>query len=227
MKVPIRYQMNMGVLTEEELMHLQTKEVIIVGLGGLGGNLANQLVRLGVNHLTLIDFDRFSESNLNRQLFSNMNNIGHFKVDVVSDELKKIHPNIVLNTIKGRIEDIQELQGDYIIDCVDHIETKIYLSKLSKQLNKPLLHGSCGGWYGQVGWILPNSSLIEDLYSKEDTGLEEDLLNPPYAPNVVASFMASEFTKMIKNSPTLVVNQILFIDLYENALIKLGDHKHG
>jgi len=226
-KVPIRYKMNMGVLNTQDLLKLQEIEIIIIGLGGLGGNVVNQLVRLGVQRMTLVDFDRFSESNLNRQLFSNMNNIGKYKVDVISKELKKINPNVSIKIVKKRIQDVSNLLGDYMIDCVDNIEAKIYLSKLSNQLEIPLLHGSCGGWYGQVGWISPKCTLIEDLYRNEDKGLEDDMLNPPFVANVVASYMVSEFIKMIKNSSKIVLDNILFIDLLENVLIKLGDNKHG
>jgi len=49
------------------------------------------------------------------------------------------------------------------------------LSKLSNKLNIPLLHGACGGWYGQVGWINPSCTLIEELYGDEETGLEKIL----------------------------------------------------
>ncbi|MCF7924790.1 MAG: ThiF family adenylyltransferase [Candidatus Izimaplasma sp.] len=227
MKVPIRYKMNMGVLNKQDLIKIQQKDVIIIGLGGLGGNVVNQLVRLGVNRMTIVDFDCFEESNLNRQLFSNMKNIGKYKVDVISKEIKKINPQVTIRIIKKRIQNVKHISGDYMIDCVDNIETKIYLSKLSNQLQIPLLHGSCGGWYGQVGWISPKCTLIEDLYGSEEKGLENELLIPSYVANVVASYMVSEFIKMIKNSSTIILDNILFIDLYENIIIRLGDNKHG
>ena len=227
MNIPKRYQMNMGILNKQDLNRLQTIEVVVVGLGGLGGNVVNQLVRLGVKRLTLVDFDVFSESNLNRQLFSNTSNIGQSKVDVISQELKKINPDLYLKIFRKRVQDITDISGDYLIDCVDNIETKIYLAKLSKQLGIPLLHGSCGGWLGQVGWISPTCTLIEDLYAGEEKGLEDDMLNPPFTPSVVASVMVSEFAKMIKNRLDVIMDQILFIDLYENTLVRLGGHKRG
>jgi molybdopterin/thiamine biosynthesis adenylyltransferase len=227
MKVPVRYKMNMGVLNYQNLMKLQQTEVIIVGLGGLGGNVANQLVRLGVKHMALVDFDSFSESNLNRQLFSNTENVGECKVDVISNELNRIDPDATIRVIKKRIQDVDHVVGDYLIDCVDNKETKIYLSKLSNQLGIPLLHGSCGGWYGQVGWISPQCTLLEELYGDGEKGLEADLLNPPYVVNVVASYMVSEFTKMIISSSKVVLDELLMIDLFDNNLIKSGGKSHG
>ena len=226
MNIPERYKMNMGVLTEEDLETLQKIEVIIVGLGGLGGYMVNQLIRLGVINMTLIDFDSFSESNLNRQLFSNRSVIGKYKVDVIYEELKKINPNAAIKCIKKKVQDIREISGDYIIDCVDNIETKIYLSKLSKSLNLPLLHGACGGWYGQVGWINSKCSLIEELYLDEEKGIEKELLNPPFIVNAVASIMACEFVKMIKNDPNTVLNELLMIDLIDNVMVRSGGSKY-
>lgn len=227
MKVPLRYEMNMGVLTKKDLDKLQRAKVAVVGLGGLGGHVVNQLVRLGLKHITLIDFDQFSESNLNRQLFATMKSIGQYKVNVVSKALKEINPDLMIEVYLNRVQDLKDLSVDYLIDCVDNTETKIYLSQLSKQLNVPLLHGSCGGWYGQVGWISPQCSLIEMLYQNEEKGLENALLNPPFIVNVVASYMVSEFVKMIKDQSKTVFDELLLIDLDNNVLLKSGGVNHG
>jgi len=226
MNIPEAYKMNMGVISNEDFNKLQRLDVIIVGLGGLGGYVANQLIRLGVVKMTLVDFDTFTESNLNRQLFSTINNIGEYKVDVICKELKNINPLASIKFIKKRIQDISDLSGDYIIDCVDNKETKIYLSKLSNTLNIPLLHGACGGWYGQVGWMSPTCTLLEELYGDEELGLEKVFLNPPFIVNAVASVMVSEFIKMIKNDSRVVLDQILLIDLLDNIITKSGVAKY-
>jgi molybdopterin/thiamine biosynthesis adenylyltransferase len=226
MSIPERYIMNMGVLSKEDFNKLQQSDVIIIGLGGLGGYVANQLIRLGVIKMTLVDFDIFSESNLNRQLFSNIENLGKYKADILCNELKKINPLAELNCVKKRIQDINDLKGDYIIDCVDNKETKIYLSKLSNKLNIPLLHGACGGWFGQVGWMSPSCTLLEELYGDEEKGLETELLNPPFIVGAVASFMVSEFVKMIKNDAHIVLNELLIIDLLNGIVVKSGVGKY-
>jgi len=227
MTIPVRYKMNMGVLSKQDLLKLYKLEVIIVGLGGLGGYVANQLVRLGVKHITLVDEDRFNESNLNRQLFSNEKNIGEYKVEIISRELNRIDSDASIKILKKRIQDVDDISGNYLIDCVDNQETKIYLSKLSEQLDIPLLHGACGGWYGQVGWISPKCTLLEDMYGNGEIGLESDLLNPAYVVGVVASYMVSEFTKMIMDSPKLVLDELLMIDILDNSIIKSGGKNHG
>jgi molybdopterin/thiamine biosynthesis adenylyltransferase len=200
-------------------------KVLIIGLGGLGGYIVNGLVRLGVHNLTLVDFDSFDESNLNRQLFSKRNNIGHSKVDVTKKEIYLINPKCEVTSINKRIQDIEfEKFGnyDYIIDAVDNIESKIYISKLGTKLNIPVLHGACAGWYGQVGWMLPNCYLISDLYENKQFGMEKELSNPPFAPAFIGAVMVSEFLKMSLNSDTLVYNELILVDLYNNTIINTG-----
>jgi molybdopterin/thiamine biosynthesis adenylyltransferase len=218
--------MNMGVLCGTDLNKIHQVKVIIVGLGGLGGYFVNHLIRLGVLNMTLVDFDYFSESDLNRQLFSNTHNIGNYKVDVIAKELELINPEVSIKRIKKRVQETDHISGDFIIDCTDNKETKIYLSKLSSKLNIPLLHGACGGWYGQVGWISPSCNLIEELYGDDESGLEKILLNPPFIVNAVASIMTSEFVKMIKEDSHLVLDELLLIDLLNNVIIKSGGSKH-
>jgi len=210
----------MGIMSEDDFAAIQRLKVAIVGVGGLGGNLANLLVRLGVKQLLLIDYDLFSESNLNRQLFSTSKTIHKSKVEVVKERLLEINPNCVIDVYQQRIQDISLEQVDYIIDTVDNPKTKIYISKLGNKLQIPVLHGSCAGWYGQLGWILPGCNLISEVYGKQEKGLEETLLNPSFTPSAVASMMCSEFLKMIQKSPETVINELLLIDLENNSLLK-------
>ena len=58
---------NLGIMSKDEFATLENAKVLVVGLGGLGGNFAAGLVRLGVINLMLVDYDRFEEANLNRQ----------------------------------------------------------------------------------------------------------------------------------------------------------------
>ena len=73
---------NRGILSETELEKVSQTRILLVGLGGLGGHLVNSLARLGVRSLMLVDYDRFSPTNLNRQLFSSTETLGKYKADV-------------------------------------------------------------------------------------------------------------------------------------------------
>lgn len=220
-----QFASNGGVLTKDEQSIIAHQKAIIVGVGGLGGNIANNLVRLGIGELLLIDFDLFDISNLNRQLFSNHANVGLFKVNVVKKELLKINPKCKIEVLIDKVEDVKIQQMntyDCIIDAVDSPQSKVYISNLAFRLNIPLLHGSCAGWYGQVGWILPGSKLINETYESHEYGLEKELLNPSFTPSVVAGVMCAEYAKYIKKDKHTVINEFLLIDILTNSFLLTG-----
>jgi len=220
----IIYSQNTGILTPKQQVDIHNSNIMIIGLGGLGGALTNNLVRLGVEHITLVDFDVYSPSNLNRQLFSSLNTIGLFKVDVVCEELQHINQDLKMHLIQKQIEELNndEFESiDYLIDCTDNPQTKLHIIALGKQFNIPVLHGACAGWYGQVGWIMPGCSLLNELYLERDHGLEAEMLNSAFTPAFTASYMTAEFVKMVtNNNPS--INEILFIDILNNKISPLG-----
>lgn len=217
-------KMNLGILSIDDQEHLSNSRVLLVGCGGIGGHLANHLVRLGLGHLTLVDFDRFDATNLNRQLFSSTMTIEKYKANILQEELLKINPLAEINIIIDRIENIPETnfsQIDYVLDALDSGPSKIALSHLAQRLGVPLLHGSCGGWYGQFGWIYPNSSVLEEIYETKQPGLEQTLKNPSFTPASVAAFMASEFVKMIQHDESVSTTKVTLIDLKTNAILSI------
>ena len=84
---------NIGPITFDEQETIRTSRVAILGVGGLGGPLAENLVRAGCQNLVICDFDIFDESNLNRQICT-MEDIGKRKIDVMESFLHKIDPEV-------------------------------------------------------------------------------------------------------------------------------------
>src|SRR5680860_811173 len=84
---------NIGPITFEEQELIRTSRVAVLGVGGLGGPLAENLVRAGCQNLVICDFDVFDESNLNRQICTT-DDLGKRKIDVVEAFLQKIDPEI-------------------------------------------------------------------------------------------------------------------------------------
>ena len=216
-----RLEKNFGIFSPAELSKIAETRVLIVGLGGIGGYLANALVRLGVRQLTLVDFDKFKVTNLNRQLFSSLKTIDKFKVDIITDELLKIDPSI---KIDSRPLSIEALDGDIVskvdvvFDAVDVIKTKIYLEKMCSKYNLPLIHGALGGWFGQVGISLPKSSLLEDFYGQSVSGLEDSMGAPTFIPPLVAHYMVVQFILLCLGKKEALINQILNIDALQTEL---------
>ena len=114
---------------EDKLLKVQSKTVLVVGIGGVGGYAVEALIRSGIEHIIIIDFDTIDESNLNRQIITNKNNIGKNKVDVCKDRILSINSNcnvVALDIFldKDNINILDKYNIDYIIDACDSVNTK-------------------------------------------------------------------------------------------------------
>lgn len=123
-------------LGEENFKKIQNSKILIVGIGGVGGIALEALVRSGFKYITIIDYDVFEVSNLNRQIISTYNSIGKNKVIVAKEKMESINKDVVINAInifldKNNIKDIGTY--DYIIDTCDTVETKLELYKYAKE----------------------------------------------------------------------------------------------
>ena len=123
---------------EDSSKKLQQANVLICGLGGVGGYVAEMLVRAGVENLTLIDFDVVTESNLNRQIVALTNTIGKYKVDVFKERAVLINPNCKIKVVKDKIceNNLKYLINEkynYIIDCIDSFMDKVSLIEFAVQ----------------------------------------------------------------------------------------------
>lgn len=126
-------------VTKEKIKELKKKKVLICGIGGVGSFVAEALARSGVGHITLCDFDTVEESNLNRQLMSNKSNIGLMKTEVLKERLESIS-NCKVDVINAYIDDTFKLKKyDYIVDCIDSLNSKFALVKKAHEKNIPIL----------------------------------------------------------------------------------------
>lgn len=220
-KFDVRLEKNLGIFSNDEMRKILDVRVLIVGLGGIGGYLANSLCRLGVRYFTIVDYDSFALSNLNRQLFSTSATIGKMKADVVADELLKINPAIHLEKYALPIEKVDAQvfeKADFVFDAVDHIQTKLFLEEMCDRYKRPLIHGALGGWFGQVGISLPESNLLKSFYECGAIGLERSLGAPTFVPPLVAHFMVTQFILFYLGKKEAIVNQIMNIDTLHNDL---------
>ena len=123
-----------ALIGEEKETIIQSKTVAILGLGGVGSYALEAIIRCGVGRIIIVDVDKIDITNLNRQLMTNQNNIGLFKVDVLEERIKSINPNAEVIKIKDFITPdnlnlIFDLKPNYIIDAIDTVKTKKYLIK--------------------------------------------------------------------------------------------------
>ena len=129
---------------ESNLEKIKSKKILLVGVGGVGSYALEALVRNGFTNITIIDYDKIDIKNLNRQLITNSNNIGHSKVIEGILRAKSINPNILIDGIEkcltnDNIKEILNLNYDYIIDACDDINIKFALIENSLHYDYKLI----------------------------------------------------------------------------------------
>lgn len=146
----------------EALKTLEDTHVVICGLGGVGSYAAEALARSSVGFLTLVDFDRISLSNINRQIPALLSTVGEYKVEAMAQRIKDINPacRIFIKTEfidKNNVAEIVE-NADYLVDTIDSVEGKIALILYAKEHDIPLV--SCMGTGNKLS---PESMEISDI----------------------------------------------------------------
>lgn len=213
-----RYSRNIATLSIEENESLSLRKVCVIGCGGLGGYIIEMLGRLGIGHITAVDGDVFEESNLNRQILSDVEVVGSKKALIAQQRMSKVNPLIKVDAITERLTQANGKQtlsdADVVVDALDNIESRLMLEALCEEMNIPLVHGAIAGWYGQVSTILPGDKLLSRFYKIKDMeGAEKKYGNPSFTPAMVASIQVSEVLKLLIGRGELLNRKILFIDL--------------
>ncbi len=138
-----RFVRTIAMIEENNYNILKNSNILICGLGGVGGMAFLSLVRMGITNFTLVDFDKFDISNLNRQMLSNTENINLLKVDEAKRQALLINPEVNINVLNIKIseENINLLKNkyDYIVDCIDDVNAKVLLYKLANKNNIKLI----------------------------------------------------------------------------------------
>lgn len=126
---------NLGFVTPEEQALLKQARVFIPGVGGMGGAAFMLLVRAGVGSFAIADIDTFEVSNLNRQVFANLDSVGASKVDVAAEGARRINPELKLEVLGGEwLERIEDLAARYpvIINGTDDAQASVRTYRVAR-----------------------------------------------------------------------------------------------
>jgi len=213
--IPARYRYNEGTLGCVGQQRLLEATVMIVGLGGLGGYVLEQLARCGMGKVVAVDPDRFEVANLNRQLLADDTSIGLPKMAMARKRIAVVNRGVEFIGHEMKVENLPDAayEGvELIFDCLDQVPSRLHLEEAGTRLNIPIVHGAIGGWYGQVALVAPASGMLNALYGTKDAGIEKNLGNPPFTPAVIASLMVSEGVKVLLGKPVRE-GSVFFVDL--------------
>jgi len=149
---------------KDKVNTLDNSNIIVFGVGGVGGFAIEGLVRAGVGSITIVDNDVVSVSNINRQIIATNSTIGKDKTEVMKQRISDINPNAKVNAIKEfvtpqNIEKFNLKQYDFVVDAIDNITAKIALAKYAEDNGINII--SCMGTGNKV---CPEKFEIADIY---------------------------------------------------------------
>jgi molybdopterin-synthase adenylyltransferase len=239
--LPARYARNAGSLGLEGQLALHQACVLVVGCGGLGGNLILGLARLGVGCIVAVDPDVFDESNLNRQALCTTANLGQSKALEAARQVGLINPACRVRPLQERLgpDNADSLLAGVglVLDGLDSISARISLSEACARNGIPLVHAAVAGWYGQVSTqpgikASENESgsrtvtvtrsgkaeasvarLYAPVAATADRGDEQRLGNQVYGPAFAAAIQLAEACRIITGKAPALENQLYTYDL--------------
>jgi molybdopterin/thiamine biosynthesis adenylyltransferase len=150
----IRHSRSIMLWGETSQQRLAGKQVLILGLGGLGSHLALALAAAGVGSLVLIDDDKVELSNLPRQTLYQQSDVGQPKVHACLRALKARNPHTQLTGYAQRPDAAQLQQWahscDLLLDCSDNLPTRLQLNQASRNLQRPLFSAAISANQAQL-----------------------------------------------------------------------------
>ena len=155
---------------------LKNSKVLIVGVGGLGCEIAKNLAMVGVGQLDLVDLDIVEHSNLNRQILFVDARMGEAKAHAAAKMLRKVNPNITINSYHSSLEGLDPRiykDCDLIVGGLDSMKARLNLNSQAVRFNKPLVDAGVAGYHGHVYTIFPGQNACYECYPMVSKDSEE------------------------------------------------------
>ena len=188
-----RYSRNIPAVSPEDMKQLRRSRVFVAGCGGLGGYIIEYLARMGIGAITAADGAVFSESDLNRQIFSNVYNLGMNKALAAGHRIREINPGVSIRAIPEFLtkENASRLMADadLVMDALDSVSARHILEDAAAEARLPIIHGAVSGWNLQAMLVLPGSGRLRQLYPESRPAAPKTYL--PFTPAACAAFQAS------------------------------------
>jgi len=228
--VPERYARNLPRFGPSGQARLLRSRAAVIGAGGLGGYVIELLARAGVGELVVVDGDRFTADNLNRQLLGTGDNLGGLKAEAARERVTRVNPGISVLARPVFLDPDNApklLAGCAVaVDALDSIRARLVLEDAADSLGIPVVHGSLGGCQAQVSVSVKGARTLRGLYGdgREDRGAETFLGTPTPVPALVASLQALETIRLLLGEASPLAGKLLLADLetFRFSLLDLG-----
>ena len=226
-------QITLSEIGKEGQQKLQETSVLVVGCGGLGSPIAVQLAASGIGNIHLVDFDTIDITNLHRQVFYSLGDIGKSKSETLASFIKKRAPFTKVDFSSNPItkDNVFKLldNADIVVDGTDSLPTKYLLNDACVLKNKPLIYGSLYKFDGYVASFNIEqedgvySANLRDAFPKMATDVpnceEAGTLNSIVS--LIAAQQVNEVLKLVTGIGKLLANQLLIYNSLQNSQLKM------
>ena len=160
-----QFSRNEMLIGKNNLDKLAASKVAVFGIGGVGGYVAEALVRAGVGTLDIIDSEKIDITNINRQIIATHKTVGKYKTEAAKERLLDINPQVVINTCNmfftpENSNEFDFKNFDYVVDAIDVVTSKIELILKCKAANTPVI--SCMGTGNKLN---PEELSVADIFN--------------------------------------------------------------
>lgn len=226
-------QITLSEIGEEGQQKLQDAKVLVVGCGGLGSPIAVYLASSGIGKLHLVDFDKVDVTNLHRQVFYSLDDVGQYKSECLANFIQKRAPftKVSFSTEALTKANVSELISEYdiMVDGTDSLPTKYLLNDVCVLEGKPLVYGSLYKFDGYVSTFNLKqedgsySANLRDAFPEMNTDVpnceEAGTLNAIVG--MIATAQVNEVLKIITGIGKPLANELLIYNALQNTQLKM------
>lgn len=198
---------------------IERGRVLVIGAGGLGSPVCLYLAAAGVGTIAIVDADRVSLSNLQRQVIHHTSDLGRLKVDSAAATMTAVNPHVRVIPIAEMItpDNAAELIADYdiVVDCTDNFSTRLLINDTCVALAKPIVYGAVQRMAGQVFTYLPGGADYRAWFGDRAPAVEQPcavngVLNTVVG--VIGTLQATEVVKYLTHAGDLLDRRLLLFD---------------
>ena len=210
---------------ESGQQRLLQSRIAVVGAGGLGSATLTYLAAAGIGHLTVLDHDRVSLSNLQRQILYEQADIDRLKVEAAADRLEELASDLSLTLIESKLDadNAEQLLAnhDLVLDGTDRFATRFIIAAACRKLKIPLISAAVQRFELQLSTFTPYlfgqpcyRCLVPQLPAEAKTCTETGILGP--VAGIAGCWQATEAIKHLLSIGESLQGKLLQIDLLTN-----------
>ncbi len=209
---------------------IRNSSILIVGAGGLGCPVIQYLTASGVGRIGIMDDDVVDISNLQRQVFYGMHDLGKHKAIVAAHRMKKMNSNVDFDIVNIRINYKNALKVidkyDVIVDCTDNLKARYVLNDAAIIAEKPLVHASVFKYQGQVSVFAyrdgPSYRCLFPAAADSFIDTSEELGIYSIIPGIIGLIQANEVLKIVTGAGEVMSGKLLIYNSFTNTFSNIA-----